>query len=48
ASQLLADEMPLIPVTYYRQIVSVNKRVAGFSFDPFEINYRVAQMSFND
>ncbi|HGH6013899.1 TPA: ABC transporter substrate-binding protein [Vibrio mimicus] len=48
AAQLLANEMPLIPVTYYRQIVSVNKRVAGFSFDPFEINYRIAQMSFND
>ncbi|MGL6170536.1 MAG: ABC transporter substrate-binding protein [Vibrio sp.] len=48
AAQLLADEMPLIPVTDYREIVAVNKRVRGFSFDPFEINYRVAQMSFHD
>ncbi|MGL4734098.1 MAG: ABC transporter substrate-binding protein [Enterovibrio sp.] len=48
ASQLLTNQMPLIPVTYYSQIMAVNKRVMGFSFDPFEINYHVAQMSFND
>lgn len=48
AAGLLADEMPLIPVTYYRQIVAVNHSVQGFSFDPFEINYRVSEMRFND
>ncbi|NAW88517.1 ABC transporter substrate-binding protein [Photobacterium halotolerans] len=48
AAGLLADEMPLIPVTYYRQIVAVNDKISGFSFDPFEINYRVSEMQFND
>ncbi len=48
ASQLLADEMPLIPISYYQQIISVNSRVENFSFDPFEINYRVAEMRLND
>lgn len=48
ASKLLADEMPLIPITYYQQIIAVNKRVENFSFDPFELNYRVAEMKLND
>jgi peptide/nickel transport system substrate-binding protein len=48
ASKLLADEIPLIPITYYQQIIAVNKRVENFSFDPFELNYRVAEMKLND
>lgn len=48
ASKLLADEMPLIPISYYQQIIAVNQRVQNFSFDPFEINYRVAEMELND
>jgi peptide/nickel transport system substrate-binding protein len=48
AATVLADEMPLIPVTYYRQIVAVNRHLDGFSFDPFEINYRVSEMRFHD
>lgn len=47
-SQLLSDEMPMIPVTYYQQLVTVNNRIEQFSFDPFELNYHVAEMSFND
>lgn len=47
-SQQLVDEMPMIPVTYYQQLVTVNNRVEHFSFDPFELNYHVAEMSFND
>ena len=46
ASQLLADEMPVIPVLFYTQQVAINKRVANFQFDPFENNYRVSEMHF--
>lgn len=46
AAQLLADELPLIPVLFYTQQVAVNQRVQNFQFDPFELNYRVAEMSF--
>ncbi|SON52876.1 ABC transporter substrate-binding protein [Vibrio tapetis] len=48
AARLLANEMPLIPVTYYRQLVAVNKRVSDFTFDPFEINYRISEMQLDD
>lgn len=46
ASKVLANEMPLIPVVFYTQQVSVNKRVQNFQFDPFENNYRVSEMYF--
>ncbi|KGY09423.1 ABC transporter substrate-binding protein [Vibrio sinaloensis] len=48
ASQILAQEMPLIPITFYTQLVAVNKKVGNFSFDPFEINYRISEMTLND
>ncbi|NNN43518.1 MULTISPECIES: ABC transporter substrate-binding protein [unclassified Vibrio] len=48
AAHILADEMPLIPVTYYQQIIAVNRQIHGFSFDPFEINYRLSEMKFHD
>ncbi|GEM80469.1 ABC transporter substrate-binding protein [Vibrio superstes] len=46
AAKILADEMPLIPVVFYTQQVSINKRVQNFKFDPFENNYRVSEMYF--
>lgn len=46
ASTILADEMPVIPVVFYTQQVSVNERVQNFQFDPFENNYRVSEMYF--
>lgn len=48
AARLLANEMPLIPITYYRQLVAVNNRVSDFTFDPFEINYRISEMQLDD
>jgi peptide/nickel transport system substrate-binding protein len=33
---IIQDEVPLIPVVWYNQIVAVNRRVAGFLNDPFE------------
>ncbi|WP_127560460.1 ABC transporter substrate-binding protein [Saccharospirillum alexandrii] len=38
-ARILADEMPLIPVTYYTQQTAVNDRVSNFRFDPLERNY---------
>ncbi|MDC5857153.1 ABC transporter substrate-binding protein [Vibrio europaeus] len=48
AAHILANEMPLIPITFYTQLVAVNKKVGNFSFDPFEINYRISEMTLND
>ncbi|MGD8170751.1 ABC transporter substrate-binding protein [Vibrio sp. TRT 21S02] len=48
ASRILAQKMPLIPITFYTQLVAVNKRVGNFHFDPFEINYRIAEMTLDD
>jgi len=48
ASHILAKEMPLIPITFYTQLVAVNEKVGNFSFDPFEINYRISEMTLND
>ena len=45
AAHLLVNEMPLIPITYYHQIIAVNKRLQHFRFDPFELNYRVAELT---
>ncbi|MDR9828729.1 ABC transporter substrate-binding protein [Vibrio sp. FNV 38] len=48
AAQYLADEMPMIPVVFYTQQVAINKRVKNFQFDPFENNYRVSEMYFDN
>ncbi|OED48143.1 ABC transporter substrate-binding protein [Endozoicomonas sp. (ex Bugula neritina AB1)] len=47
AARLLADEMPMIPVTFYSQQVSVNKRVKHFRFDPFEHSFFASEMSLD-
>ena len=46
-ARILVDELPLIPVLYYTQQTAVSSRVQGFSFDPYERNYRIAEMSFS-
>jgi peptide/nickel transport system substrate-binding protein len=38
----LAEALPLIPVLYYVQQSAVAKRVKGFSFDPYERSFRIA------
>ncbi|TLX59117.1 ABC transporter substrate-binding protein [Stutzerimonas nosocomialis] len=45
-AQILAEELPVIPVLFYTQQTAVSARVRGFSFDPYERNYRIADMSF--
>ncbi|WGW01691.1 ABC transporter substrate-binding protein [Vibrio sp. YMD68] len=49
-SQTVAKEIyqdtPVIPISSYTQHTSVNNRVMNFKFDPFERNYFINQMSF--
>ncbi|MGX9459920.1 ABC transporter substrate-binding protein [Shewanella sp. A14] len=40
----LADALPMIPVLYYVQQSAVAKRVNGFSFDPYERSFHIADM----
>ncbi|TWI52617.1 peptide/nickel transport system substrate-binding protein [Pseudomonas duriflava] len=46
AAHILAEEIPVIPVLFYTQQTAVSSRVQGFSFDPYERNYRLSEMSF--
>jgi peptide/nickel transport system substrate-binding protein len=46
SAQLIYDERPVIPVTFYVQQTSVNKRVKGFRFDPFERSFLLNEMEF--
>jgi len=49
-SQIIAkaiyDDKPVLPISSYSQHTSVNKRVNNFKFDPFERNYFINQMNF--
>ncbi|WP_428239639.1 ABC transporter substrate-binding protein [Gynuella sp.] len=44
-SRLLAEDLPMIPVSFYVQQSAVANRVQGFHFDPFERSFHIAQMS---
>jgi len=46
SAQLIYNERPMIPVTFYVQQTSVNKRVKGFRFDPFERSFFLNEMEF--
>ncbi|MDO4905123.1 MAG: ABC transporter substrate-binding protein [Lautropia sp.] len=43
-SAILHSELPVIPVTWYRQQVAVGKRVENVRLDPFERSYRISDM----
>ncbi|WP_207950850.1 ABC transporter substrate-binding protein [Marinobacter sp. JSM 1782161] len=47
-SAILAAEMPVIPLAYYTQQTAVSDRVLDFSFDPYERNYRLSEMRFQE
>ncbi|WP_234041877.1 ABC transporter substrate-binding protein [Persicirhabdus sediminis] len=47
-ANIFASEMPVIPVVFYTQQVSINKRLQNFTFDPFELNYRISEIYFDD
>lgn len=46
-SRILVDELPVLPVIFYTQQTAVTQRVQGFTFDPYERNYRLSDMSFS-
>jgi peptide/nickel transport system substrate-binding protein len=43
-ARLLQSELPVIPVTWYRQHVAVHQRLQGVQLDPLERSYRLTQM----
>ena len=45
-SNILAEELPVVPVIFYTQQTAISSRVQNFTFDPYERNYRISQMSF--
>lgn len=42
----LHAELPVIPVTWYRQHVAVNRRLHGVTLDPLERSYRITAMEW--
>lgn len=43
-SAVLQDELPIIPISWYRQQAAVGQRVQQVSIDPFERSYRITDM----
>ncbi|PYF84639.1 peptide/nickel transport system substrate-binding protein [Marinomonas alcarazii] len=46
SAQIIYDERPMIPVSAYVQQTSVNTRIKGFRFDPFERSFYLNEMEF--
>jgi peptide/nickel transport system substrate-binding protein len=44
AMQIIADEVPVIPVLHYTHQSALSSRVQQFRFDPFERNYHLNDM----
>jgi peptide/nickel transport system substrate-binding protein len=44
---IIQTEMPVIPLSWYDQIVAVSKRVQGVTIDPFESTYGIADMRWS-
>ena len=47
-AQILQAELPVIPIAWYRQTVTVGSRVSGVSLDPFERSYRLTGVQWAD
>jgi len=45
---MLAQQLPLIPVSYYQQQTGVSRRVKGFHFDPYERSFLISDMHLSD
>jgi peptide/nickel transport system substrate-binding protein len=45
-TRALQEQLPVIPVTWYRQQVACSKRLAGVSLDPLERSYRLTDMEW--
>lgn len=47
-ARILAENLPVIPVAYSTQHVAINSKLSGLTLDPFELNYRLEELKFND
>lgn len=45
-TRMLQAELPIIPITWYRQQVAVSQRVIGVRLDPLERSYRLTGMGW--
>lgn len=45
-SQVLQQQLPVIPVSWYRQQLVVGRRVSGASIDPLERSYRLTDLQW--
>ncbi|WP_058894807.1 ABC transporter substrate-binding protein [Herbaspirillum rubrisubalbicans] len=43
---LLQEQLPVIPVVWYRQTCAVSRRLQGASLDPFERSYRLSYLQW--
>ncbi len=43
-AQVLHEELPVIPVAWYRQTAAVSPRIDGMTIDPLERSYRIDRM----
>jgi len=43
---ILQEQLPVIPVVWYRQTCAVSRRVQGASIDPFERSYRISRLQW--
>lgn len=46
-STALQEQLPVIPIAWYRQTVAVNQRVSGVSIDPLERSYRLTALRWS-
>lgn len=47
-TEILQEELPVIPVAWYRQSAVVSKRVEGLSLDPLERSLRLTDLTWAD
>lgn len=46
AAAILQRDLPVIPITWYRQNAALSDRVAGVTLDPLERSYRIADITW--
>lgn len=45
-TRVLQAELPIIPITWYRQQVAASQRITGVNLDPLERSYRLTRMGW--
>jgi len=45
-ARVLQQELPIVPIAWYRQQVAVSPRLAGVQLDPLERSYRLTRMAW--